>query len=83
MSVFWVRSLTVKQFSDKEQSDGSTPSVPTLGRLAQLARAPRLHRGGQGFKSLSGHRFPAATVQKRSPTNDFIRGLDCYTLLYC
>ena len=29
MSIFWVRSLTVKQFSDKEQSDGSTPSVPT------------------------------------------------------
>lgn len=26
-----------------------------LGCLAQLARAPRLHRGGRGFKSLSNH----------------------------
>ncbi|VVA43671.1 hypothetical protein CANDROIZ_210003 [Candidatus Roizmanbacteria bacterium] len=25
-----VRSLMVKQFSDKEQSDGSIPSAPTL-----------------------------------------------------
>ena len=27
----------------------------THGRLAQLARASRLHRGGQGFESLSVH----------------------------
>lgn len=26
-----------------------------VGRLAQLARAPRLHRGGRGFESLSAH----------------------------
>ncbi len=26
-----------------------------LGRLAQLVRAPRLHRGGRGFESLSAH----------------------------
>ena len=25
------------------------------GLLAQLARAPRLHRGGQGFESLATH----------------------------
>ena len=25
------------------------------GRLAQLVRAPRLHRGGRGFESLSAH----------------------------
>ena len=25
------------------------------GRLAQLARAPRLHRGGRGFESLIAH----------------------------
>ena len=25
------------------------------GRLAQLARAPRLHRGGRGFEPLSAH----------------------------
>jgi hypothetical protein len=28
---------------------------PTFGRLAQLARAPRLHRGGRGFEPLSAH----------------------------
>ena len=30
---FRVRSLMVKQFSDKEQSDGSIPSAPTLEAL--------------------------------------------------
>ena len=29
--------------------------VKKLGRLAQLARAPRLHRGGLGFESLTAH----------------------------
>ena len=28
-----------------------------IGELAQLARAPRLHRGGQGFESLILHQF--------------------------
>ncbi len=28
-----------------------------IGSLAQLARAPRLHRGGQGFESLATHHF--------------------------
>ncbi len=28
-----------------------------VGRLAQLARAPRLHRGCQGFESLIAHRI--------------------------
>ena len=28
-----------------------------VGRLAQLARAPRLHRGCQGFESLIAHRL--------------------------
>ena len=27
------------------------------GRLAQLARAPRLHRGGRGFEPLSAHQI--------------------------
>ena len=27
------------------------------GRLAQLARAPRLHRGGRGFEPLSAHQL--------------------------
>jgi hypothetical protein len=26
-----------------------------FGRIAQLVRAPRLHRGGQGFESLFAH----------------------------
>ncbi len=26
-----------------------------IGSLAQLARAPRLHRGGQGFEPLATH----------------------------
>src|SRR3990167_9552421 len=34
---------------------GSSPLVRTKGHLAQLARAPRLHRGGRGFESLSAH----------------------------
>ena len=29
------------------------------GRLAQLARAPRLHRGGRGFEPLSAHHSPS------------------------
>lgn len=28
-----------------------------IGSLAQLARAPRLHRGGQGFEPLATHHF--------------------------
>jgi len=28
----------------------------SYGRIAQLVRAPRLHRGGQGFKSLFAHK---------------------------
>ena len=27
------------------------------GRLAQLVRAPRLHRGGRGFESLTAHSY--------------------------
>ncbi len=39
---------------------GSSPLLGTLsidkcGRLAQLVRAPRLHRGCRGFESLSVH----------------------------
>ncbi len=45
------------------EREGSSPSFGTrtveniLGRLAQLARASRLHRGGRGFESLSAHTF--------------------------
>ena len=29
--------------------------LPRFGRVAQLVRAPRLHRGGPGFESLRAH----------------------------
>jgi hypothetical protein len=32
-------------------------SIPLVGRLAQLARASRLHREGRGFESLSAHQI--------------------------
>ena len=36
------------------------------GRLAQLVRAPRLHRGGRGFESLSAHPlFCLAVISRR------------------
>ena len=48
-----------------------TPACPVLdrGRLAQLVRAPRLHRGGRGFESLSAHSFwPKVRAQiRRTP----------------
>jgi hypothetical protein len=31
------------------------PRFRENGRLAQLARAPRLHRGGRWFKSITAH----------------------------
>lgn len=31
--------------------------VPSRGRLAQLVRAPRLHRGGRGFEPLTAHSY--------------------------
>jgi hypothetical protein len=34
------------------------------GRLAQLARAPRLHRGSRGFESLIAHSAPRTTVSR-------------------
>ncbi len=37
-------------------------------RLAQLVRASRLHREGQGFESLGVHKHPAFIIQGR----DFI-----------
>ena len=50
-----------------------TPACPDLdcGRLAQLVRAPRLHRGGRGFESLSAHQlFPQGTETiRRTPKN--------------
>ena len=46
----------------------------SLGELAQLARAPALHAGGQGFESLILHQ-----ISKKRGTFDFAS--EC--LLYC
>ena len=32
-------------------------NLKVCGSLAQLARAPRLHRGGQGFEPLATHQI--------------------------
>jgi hypothetical protein len=40
-----------------------------LGRLAQLARASRLHREGRGFESLSAHQI------KNPPQGGFLIGV--------
>ena len=47
----------------------------TFGRLAQLARAPRLHRGGRGFESLSAH----SSASRLS--NEFSREISVYAVL--
>ena len=39
----------------------------SLGRLAQLVRAPRLHRGGRGFEPLAAHPGPASIPGKAKP----------------
>ncbi len=56
---------------------GSSPTVRTRplypwdilgqnGRLAQLARASRLHREGRGFESFTAHHAAVAHVVERS-----------------
>ena len=39
--------------------------LPCRGRLAQLVRAPRLHRGGRGFEPLTAHFRPTLAARKR------------------
>jgi hypothetical protein len=47
--------------SQKRCDRGDSPaSLSPSGRLAQLARASRLHREGRGFKSLNAHHFDVA-----------------------
>ena len=41
----------LEHVSYKDGVDGSNPSWPTLGPVAQLARAPALHAEGYRFKS--------------------------------
>ena len=47
------------------------PGALSHGRLAQSARAPRLHRGGRGFESLIAHfslpQFRAESVRPHAP----------------
>ena len=45
-----------EQLPCTHQVAGSTPVISTtLGRLAQLVRASRLHREGREFESLAAH----------------------------
>ena len=41
----------------KKQSYLSNLQIPERGRLAQLVRAPRWHRGGHWFESITAHFF--------------------------
>ena len=51
------RGIEVTHGHGMTESGVRVPSGPhtTFGRLAQLVRAPRLHRGGQGFESSIAH----------------------------
>jgi hypothetical protein len=40
--------------------------LASYARLAQLVRAPRLHRGGQGFDSLGAHQFKTPLILEGS-----------------
>jgi hypothetical protein len=58
--------VQVPAWAPKPQSDGVArlPTIVTLsysarGRLAQLVRAPRLHRGGRWFESSTAHQMAA------------------------
>ncbi len=74
---------TVKSASlETKPRTADTPACPDLdcGRLAQLVRAPRLHRGGRGFKSLSAHQlFPEGTGKpSRTPKTLEFFGVLCF-----
>ncbi len=62
------RSLMVKHFSDKEESDSSILSAPTLGRLAQWLEHFAYIEGVGGSS-------PSATTLyfSRSPLNFFLQ----------
>jgi hypothetical protein len=51
------RGLTCERFPVRLSCGvrGQQPHLGLRGRLAQLVRAPRLHRGGRGFESLIAH----------------------------
>src|SRR5437016_12938191 len=48
----------------------------TVGRLAQLVRAPRLHRGSRGFESLTAHHVPKINCRQRRWLHSERRGVD-------
>ena len=71
-----------------------TPACPVMcecefattpGRLAQLVRAPRLHRGGRGFESLSAHylRPKVRALIRRTPQNIDFCGVLCFGGFVC
>ena len=45
-----------------------------LGRLAQLVRAPRLHRGGRGFEPLSAHIPLLGLIKQKNPKRHCFSG---------
>src|SRR5215213_2879330 len=45
------------------------PATSPLGRVAQLARAPRLHRGGRGFEPCLAHRAKVAQLVEHATEN--------------
>ena len=50
------------------------PAVPLFGRVAQLARAPRLHRGGRGFKPCLAHHAKVAQLVEHATENRSVAG---------
>lgn len=49
---YWLRarSLTAKHFSDKEETDGSTPSVPTFWSLSSIGKSTSFTSKGLGVQ---------------------------------
>ena len=48
--------------------EARSATLRSAGRLAQLARAPRLHRGGRGFEPLTAyHRIDAGAFAPTGP----------------
>jgi hypothetical protein len=55
------------------------------GRIAQLVRAPRLHRGGQGFESLFAHTntINIVNIGADRARSAFLLGSDTYDYYPC
>src|SRR5213595_3797961 len=58
----WKES-TMPWYNARDRANGGQTGVRGLGRIAQLVRAPRLHRGGHRFESCFAHPFGFSTGQ--------------------